>query len=134
MDTVFLDAHILFSAAYRSDTGIRRLWELADVVLVTSAYAVAEARRNLETPERRAALEKLLATVKIIAVTSSDSPVPSSVELPDKDRPILTAAIDAQATHLLTGDARDFGKYYGQTVKGVLILPPAEYLCARLKA
>lgn len=57
-----------------------------------------------------------------------DHPIFSTVVLPDKDRPILLAAIDARATHLLTGDFRHFGPYYGQTLEGVLILPPGEYL------
>ena len=47
-----------------------------------------------------------------------------------KDRPILLAAIQAQATHLLTGDKRHFGSLYGQSISGVLILRPADYLGA----
>ena len=39
MDRVFLDANVLFSAAYRQDSSLLRLWELKDVELVTSAYA-----------------------------------------------------------------------------------------------
>lgn len=38
------------------------------------------------------------------------------------------AAIEVGATHLITGDFRDFGKYYGQKIEGVVILPPADYL------
>jgi uncharacterized protein len=53
------------------------------------------------------------------------------VKLPDKDRPILLAAIGAGATHLLTGDFRHFGPYYGERIEGVLILPPGEYLSLR---
>lgn len=51
MDRLFLDANILFSAAYRPDAGLRRLWEVPNVELVTSAYAGEEARRNLDLPE-----------------------------------------------------------------------------------
>lgn len=40
---------------------------------------------------------------------------------------LFSAAIGARATHLLTGDTKDFGRYYGQTFAGVLILPPAMY-------
>ena len=53
--------------------------------------------------------------------------LPRGINLPAKDRPILLAAIDAGATHLLTGDWEHFGPYYRQQVAGVLILPPAEY-------
>jgi uncharacterized protein len=53
---------------------------------------------------------------------------PAGVNLPDKDQPILQAAIVAGATHLLTGDLKHFGQYYGRTFSGVLILPPSQYL------
>ena len=127
MDRVFLDANVLFSAAYRSDSTLRRLWERGGVQLVTSAYAVEEARRNLPAGERRARLDVLLATVEQVT-ESADHPLPASVELPDKDRPILLAALRAGATHLITGDVTHFGLYFGQTVDGMQILPPAAYL------
>lgn len=133
MDRLFLDANVLFSAAYRPEAGLRRLWGLTDVELITSAYAMEEARRNLETPDQRASLGELLDTMKSLAVPPGSPPLPPVVELPESDRPILAAAIGARATHLLTGDVKAFGKYYGQTVEGVLILPPAAYLRARLK-
>ncbi len=139
MDLVFLDTNVLFSAAYRPDARLRRLWKLPDAELITSAYAVEEARRNLDSPKQRLDLEKLLRTVKVMAATPVDRPLLrlrsgqglSAVELPDKDLPILLAAIDAKATHLLTGDFSHFGSYYGQAVEGVLILPPADYLRTR---
>jgi len=46
------------------------------------------------------------------------------VELPLKDRPILGGAIAGRATHLLTGDERDFGRFWGKTVQGVKIVSP----------
>lgn len=130
MDRVFLDGNILFSAAYRRDARLRRLWELSDVKLLTSAYAVEEARRNLDTLQQRADLVEILRLVQVIAVTPSDLPIMPAIEISDKDRPILLTAIAAQATHLLTGDVRHFGRYYGQVVKGVLILPPAQCMRA----
>jgi uncharacterized protein len=131
VDRVFLDANILFSAAYRPDAGLRQLWEVPDVELVTSAYAVEEARRNLDRPEQRAALQVLLQSVEVLAASPGDSPIAAPIELAEKDRPILALAVSARATHLLTGDVRHFGRYYGQTVAGVHILPPAAYLRAR---
>jgi uncharacterized protein len=126
-DVVFLDANVLFSAAYRSGAGLLRLWELADVRLVTSAYALEEARRNLSDAEQLVRLDGLAGTMEI-RVEESDEPLPEGVALPAKDRPILGAAIRAGATHLLTGDVRHFGRYFGQTVGGVHILPPGDYL------
>jgi len=128
MDRLFLDANILFSAAYHPQAGLRRLWDLAGVALVTSAYAVEEARINLPEGDPRRRLERLVAAVEVTDCAPPTQPLPPKVDLPDKDRPILLGAIAARATHLLTGDLTHFGRYYGQTIEGVLILRPAEYL------
>ncbi len=131
MDRLFLDADVLFSAAYRPDAGLRRLWEIVGVELITSAYAEEEARRNLETPVQHSTLSELLRHVKVLIFQPGSFLLPSGLELPDNDRPILEAAIFSQATHLLTGDMKAFGAYYGRTLAGVLILPPAAYLRER---
>jgi predicted nucleic acid-binding protein len=131
VDRVFLDANVLFSAAYRPESGLRQLWALPVVELVTSAYAVEEARRNLDRAEQRADLEALLQSMQVVVAAPGDPPVPASLDLAEKDRPILAMAVAAQATHLLTGDVRHFGRYFGQTVAGVQILRPAAYLRAR---
>jgi predicted nucleic acid-binding protein len=131
VDRLFLDANILFSAAYRPDAGLRRLWEIPGIQLITSTYAEEEARRNLETSVQHAALSELLRHVKVLIFHPGSSLLPSGLELPNNDRPILEAAIYSQATHLLTGDMKAFGAYYGRTLAGVLILPPAMYLRGR---
>ncbi len=132
MDLIFLDANVLFSAAYRPDAGLRRLWVLPGARRITSAYAAEEARRNLGRPKQLEDLEELLSSVEVIATTAStDHPLISTTELPDKDQPILLAAIGAGATHLLTGDFQHFGPYYGERIEGVLILSPGDYLSSR---
>ncbi len=124
---MFLDANVLFSAAYRSDAGLRRLWRLSDVRLVTSGYAAAEARANLAVVEQRDRLDALLESVDSVP-EGVHRPLPERVDLPAKDRPILQAAIAASATHLLTGDVTHFGAFFGRSIEGVLILRPADYL------
>lgn len=126
MDRLFLDANILFSAAYRRDSGLLRLWKLPQCSLLTSSYATEEARRNLARSAQRARLGRLLEPVTIVG--EAESPDAADVGLPAKDQPILAAAIRAKATHLLTGDARHFGPLYGRTIGGVLITRPAPYL------
>ena len=130
MDIVFLDANVLFSAAYRPQAKFLKLWHVPDVHLVSSVYAAEEARRNLEKTEQRDRLEKLLQSVKLLSVLPAN-PLPRGIELPAKDAPILLAAISSQATHLLTSDLKHFGPYFYQIVEGVLILPPAAYFRAR---
>jgi predicted nucleic acid-binding protein len=126
MNRVFLDANILFSAAWRGDSGLARLWKLADTSLLTSHYSAEEARRNLDDAEQSSRLLLLMRSVQLVADCFAGE-LPAHVNLPEKDRPILLAAINAQASHLLTGDRQHFGRLYGETIGGVLILAPAEY-------
>jgi predicted nucleic acid-binding protein len=127
---VFLDANVLFSAAYREGAGLQALWRRSDVQLITSGYAAEEARRNPDTAERRSRLEELLAAVRIVPETP-DVPLPRGVQLPDKDEPILRAAMGAGATHLLTGDLRDFGHLLGRRIGGLRIQTPGDFLRSR---
>jgi len=129
---LFLDANVLFSAAYRSESGLLRLWTLKDVELFTSDYALEEARVNLETPEQRQRLSELAGSLEVVS-GYPELELPDEVVLPDKDKPILLAAVGVKATHLLTGDKTHFGRYFGLAVFGVLVLPPGEYLKMRIK-
>ncbi len=127
---MFLDANVLFSAAYREHSGLRRLWELEQVQLVTSGSAAAEAHRNLPEGEPRTRLKSRHAVMEV-SVEVVDPPLPTGVDLAAKDRPILLAALHTRATHLLTGDVAHFGPYFGKSVEGIQILRPAEYLRSR---
>jgi predicted nucleic acid-binding protein len=130
-DRVFLDANVLFSAAWRADSGLTRLWDdPGRRILVTSGYAVAEAERNLPDADRRARLEGLLARTEVVA-DPGDASLPADIAVPEKDRPILAAAIAARCTHLLTGDRTHFGPLFGTVENGIRILRPAEYLKRR---
>jgi predicted nucleic acid-binding protein len=133
VDRVFLDANVLFSAGYKSISSLRTLWELTDVELLTSSYAVEEAHRNLaiHKPDQLESLEQLLDALIVVAEPAEGLSLPAEVDLVEKDRPILLAAIAARATHLLTGDKDHFGTYFGQTIGGVLILRPRDYLSSR---
>jgi hypothetical protein len=127
MDVVFLDASVLFSAAYRADARFTRFWTLPNTRRITSAYAAEEALRNLTLEGQRLRLEKLLESTEIVP-EAVGRPLPEGVQLPEKDVPIILAAIRAGATHLITSDIKHFGPYFGRVVSGILILPPAEYL------
>lgn len=128
MDRVFLDANVLFSAAYDPDSWLLKLWSVAGIELVTSAYALEEAHRN---SEKEAGDRLLILQQKLTIAPECDDELPAGILLPPKDVPILQAAIGAGATHLLTGDRKDFGPYYRRAVCGVLILPPREYFQRR---
>ncbi len=127
---VFLDANVLFSAAYLEGAGLVELWRRPDVRLLTSGYAAEEARRNLDTSDRRDRLERLLAAIEVV-IEAPSARLPDAARLPEKDEPILRAAIAAQATHLLTGDIQDFGHLFGRRIGGLLVQTPGVFLRAR---
>ena len=129
MDRLFLDANVLFSAAYREDSGLLELWELEDVELFRSAYAFEEARRNLDDVERLERLQDLVQRLSI--VPESDAALPDGVDIPEKDAPILRAALAAETSHLITGDRRDFGRYFGRQLGSVRVMPPRQYFETR---
>jgi predicted nucleic acid-binding protein len=129
MDRLFLDANVLFSAAYRPDAGLLSLWKLKNVTLCSSRYAIEEARFNLDDNAERARLETLTQHPHLFQAAARD--LPSGISLPEKDVPILLAAIETSASHLLTGDVRHFGSHFGRRIAGTLILLPGEYLRAR---
>ena len=127
IDRLFLDANILFSAAYGS-LGLNRFWEIAKkgrCTLFTSNYVVEEARRNLMNSEQLKKLDTYLSKVRIVPEVDPDIPCP--IELPIKDRPVMLAALSIKADYLITGDTIHFGKYFGQTVSGVKICRSRDY-------
>ncbi len=132
MDRIFLDANVLYSAAYLELAGVARLWSLDDAQLLSSAYAIEEARRNLAA-DRTEALPRLKRLVE--SVSTVDAPrglkLPSNIRLDQKDQPILSAAIHGNADYLMTGDARHFGHLCGRRIEGVLVLRPVQYFARR---
>lgn len=131
---VFLDANVLFSAAYREGASIRVFFKLAAAgacILVSSPHALEEARRNLTSkrPERLADLEAQLRDIEICAEPSSARVAwAASMGLPAKDAPILAAAVESRCPVLVTGDRTDFGALFGQRPGGTLVMLPAEAL------
>jgi predicted nucleic acid-binding protein len=134
LNRIFLDANVLFSAAYLENSGLDRLWRFEDAELLSSAYAVAEARRNLalDRPPALARLERLTPKLALVNLPGNLK-LPARVRLDSKDRPILLAAIHGKADFLLTGDGRHFGHLYGKRAEGVIVLRPAQYFERRAR-
>ena|SRR5437764_10067945 len=126
MDRLFLDANVLFSAAYQPNAGLLQLWKLRDVVLCSSRYAIEEAMINLTEGAQRTRLSSLADQIHLFKAAQGD--LQRSISLPEKDIPILMAAMHAEATHLLTGDITHFGPYFGKRIAGITVLLPGEYL------
>ena len=126
---VFLDANILFSAA-KSDGAVRALVRL----LVdrghecwVDAYVVIEARRNLQAKGAEAmdVLEALLPHLRLASTTAVAAvPAADLSWLPEKDRPVLAAAMRLRCDALVTGDRTHFGAGYGHSFGGVTLYSP----------
>ena len=128
---VFLDANVLFSAAYGSPK-LETLWRLAGAgkrELLASTYVIEEARRNLHDPRHLIRLDALVKQVTLVSSAPPDLRCP--IALPPGDREAFMTALSAGATHFLTGDMKHFGPYYGKSVGGVLIQTPGEYVSTR---
>ena len=138
MIRLFLDANVLFMAAHNPsgkaaliiDLGAQGYWEG-----MSCSYAIEEARRNISIkfPDYLKRFEALMATViKVPSRSGRNCPA----LLPEKDRPILEAAIQCKASHLLTGDIRDFGPFMNNPslTGGVLIQTTAGFLDGFMKS
>ncbi|MCU0923052.1 MAG: PIN domain-containing protein [Burkholderiaceae bacterium] len=126
---VFLDANILFSAA-KSDGAVRALLRLLIVrghECWADAYVVAEARRNLQAKGAEAMheLEALLPSLRLTAAAPTAAVSADALAwLPEKDRPVLAAAIRLSCDVLVTGDRTHFGAGYGRSFGGVTVHSP----------
>lgn len=129
---LFLDANVLFTAAHNPQgkaalvvqLGQQGHWELA-----ASRYALKEARRNLRTksPESLDALESLPHGFRFVEHHAS---LAAPAALAKKDRPIFQAAVACRATHLLTGDLKDFGSFMNRPEEtfGILVQTVGTFL------
>jgi uncharacterized protein len=136
---VFLDANVLFSACLRTRNRQYAFFELAGAgrcTLLTSTYALEEARRNLARKAPQAE-DKPPALTSLLQQTA-DSPAEETLlwaeaqGLPAKDAPILATAVGARADLLVTGDRHHFGPLFGRVLRGVRVLSLAEGLAVVL--
>ena len=134
---IFLDANVLFSAA-KSDGAVRQLLQMlaqAGHECWVDGYVLEEARRNLaaKAPDAVGVLDKLHARLHVAPVHASQEELEATRWLPDKDRPVLAAAIRLRCNALVTGDRTHFGAAYGKSFGGVTIHSPRSLAQALLK-
>jgi predicted nucleic acid-binding protein len=134
MMRVFLDANVLFAAAISPKGRSAALFLLAEsrvCTLLASAYAVTEARRNVDAgyPDAMERFEHLVEHVAIVPEATSPRVAWARQQgVPAEDAPILAAAIDAGVDVLVTGDRRHFGHLFERTLEGVRVLSLAQAL------
>ena len=129
---LFLDANVLFTAAHNPrgkaalviGLGRKGHWALA-----TSAYASEEARRNLER-KFPGLTDRLAELLRHIELAEHHPGLRFPAALAEKDRTIFQAAAACGATHLLTGDLKDFGPFMNQpgSTSGVIVRTVADFL------
>ena len=127
MKRVFVDANIMFSAAWREGSGIGKLWGMEGVQLVTSPYALMEAERNIQIKKPSAA-ERLAALVGEVEISTAAAQLSRDYGLPEKDLPILEAAVGSKCSVLLTGDLTHFGHLIGTEAEGVMVMTVSMFL------
>lgn len=129
---LFLDANVLFTAAHNPKGKAALVIELAvggHWSLYSSRLAVEEARRNLARKFPRC-VDRLHTLVSTVRLAEHRAALDCPQGLARKDRPIFQAALACRATHLLTGDLNDFGRFMnrpGETL-GVRVQTVAEFL------
>ena len=125
---IFLDANILFSAAGSAGAVRGFVLQLIEAGhdLCVDAYVVEEARRNLAAKRQggEAALAELLKRLNSVPARPLGAALVALTFLPEKERPVLAAAIQAKCDALVTGDIAHFGSLYGKSVQGVKIHSP----------
>jgi predicted nucleic acid-binding protein len=88
---------------------------------------MGEVQRNLHLVSQIERLRTLMRSVQIVSFKDL-ALIPEATALPEKDRPVLIGAVQAQADHLVSGDKKHFGHLYGTIVRGVRITAPTELL------
>ena len=129
---LFLDANVVFSAAQNTDGRAAAIFDLCRKghgTIMVSPHALEEARRNIDLkyPDARSKMELLLDDIEVCQECSRENAEWAAAQrLPEKDAPILGAAAQGKADLLVTGDRAHFGHLLGKTLRGVLIVTPAE--------
>ena len=138
---LFLDANIFFAAVASSKGGSYLIIELAKkglLLVSSSAHALSEAEHNIlkklgseALACHRANLLDMRLHMQSISRAGEYVTGMSLQYLPDKDVPILIAAMESGATHLITLDRKHF--LDNQNIKDVLaeymkIVTPGDFL------
>ena len=102
------------------------------MTLLTSPLAIVEAERNLEA-KRPAVLPTLRRNLAVLGVVRepalADVERLTPPELSGKDRSLLASAIAAHATHFVTGDVADFGRWMDRRAGVPLrVMTPRQFL------
>lgn len=137
MHKLFLDANIFFAATYSETGASRALFKLAEkgkIKLVSSTYAIQEAKRNINFKIGEDQLPKFYALISLLSSLEKRTP---SINLKTKyqplitkkDLPILLGAIQQKSNYLITLDRKHFKtQELAKSNLPLKIMLPGEYL------
>lgn len=96
---------------------------------------IEEARRNLvaKSPDGLPVLTRVLSRIEVAQVHAPGTASSAADVLPEKDRPVMLAAIRLHCDALVTGDRTHFGAIHGKTLDGVTIHSPRSIAEALLR-
>ena len=127
----FLDANILFSASLKETSRFLQFWTRRDLIPMLSMYVIDETLRNCIGAAHKSRLARLVDQSHLV----SDIPgafLPHGIVLPQKDAPVLVAAVYAGADYLITGDRHHFRQWMNRPIRthlGVIVIQePAQFL------
>ena len=137
MKTLFLDANIFFTATLSREGGSALLFKLAEgkqFKLVSSLYALEEAKRNLQYKVGDECIPYFLSLVSLLSYVDQGAASQEETDFWDswliqKDIPILLSALKQKADVLVTLDRKDFMSARMQKAPlKLLIQTPGDFL------
>lgn len=132
---VFLDSNVLFSIAYTGKDKSRsyliyEIQEIGKLSVYVSRLVCEEARFNIrrKKPEAEQLLNELIDRSKVLGDIAAGLKPVEIRTLPQNDRIILATAIYNKVDIFVTGNEKDFKKFYHKRVLDTLILRPVDFL------
>lgn len=132
---VFLDSNVLFSIAYSGQERSRsyliyEIQALGVLEVYLSNLVCEEATFNIKIkrPENMPLLNELIKKSKILADSLAETKNEIINNLPLNDRIILYTAVYHKMDYFLTGNVKDFKKFYQRKIDNTMILKPVDFL------
>jgi predicted nucleic acid-binding protein len=135
---LFLDANVLFTAAYSENGGSAYVFQLAKrklINIVSSKYAFIEAERNLIAKGSKDVMIRFYTNVALLGDLYEDEDIELEINsemqnlINVKDLPILLSAIKNKSDYLLTLDRKHFfTKQIIDFIKPIILCTPKDYL------
>jgi len=130
---VFLDSNILFSIIYNdsphSQLQLFTILQKEKIIdLIISELVVKETYHNIKK-KISTKISKLEETLSFFKIVEDNFNFVKEIEdsLPYNDKVILNTAIVYGSDYFITGNTKDFVKFYGNLYKNCMVLKPSDF-------